>query len=58
MAQAQAQLEAAVAGRRDRARTIPIPSEDPCTYRNPAGAPTADLRVHLPQICGEPGPHH
>ena len=53
LAQAQAQLEAAVAGRRGRARTIPIPSEDPCTYRRFAGAPTADLRVHLPQICGE-----
>ena len=51
-AQAQAQLEAAVAGRRGRARTIPIPSEDPGTYRRFAGAPTADLRGHLPQICG------
>ena len=51
-AQAQAQLEAAVAGRRDRARTLPMPSEDPCTYRRSAGAPTADLRVHLPQFCG------
>jgi hypothetical protein len=51
-AQAQAELVAAVAGRRGRARTIPIPSEDPCTYRRFAGAPTADLRVHLPQICG------
>jgi hypothetical protein len=52
LAQAQTELEAAVAGRRGRARTIPIPSEDPCTYRRFAGAPTADLRVHLPQICG------
>jgi hypothetical protein len=54
-ARAQAELEAAVAGRRGRARTIPIPSEDPCTYRRFAGAPTADLRVHLPQICGGSG---
>src|SRR5262249_20045687 len=46
-ARAQAELEAAVAGCRDRARTLPIPSEDPCTYRRFAGAPTADLRVHL-----------
>src|SRR5262249_27719720 len=52
-AQAQAELEAAVAGRRERARTLPMPSEDPCTYRRFAGAPTADLRVHLPQICRE-----
>ena len=52
-AQAQAQLETAVAGRRERARTIPMPAEDPCTYRRFADAPTADLRVHLPQICGE-----
>ena len=51
-AQAQAQLEAAVASRRGRARTIPMPSEDPCTYRRFAAAPTADLRLHLPQICG------
>ena len=52
-AQAQAQLEAAVAGRKGRARTLPMPSEESGTYRRFAGAPTADLRVHLPQICGE-----
>ena len=50
--QVKAELEKAVAGRRGRARTFPMPSGDPCTYRRTADAPTAELRMHLPQNCG------
>jgi hypothetical protein len=56
IAAAKAQLRAAIEGQRGRPRTIPYPTDRPSTYRKTADAPTADLRMHLPQNCGRCAP--
>jgi hypothetical protein len=56
IAAAEAGLRAALEGRKGQPRTIPYPTGRPGTYRKTADAPTAKLRMHLPQNCGRCAP--